>query len=90
MFLGPRAQDQEIDPIYQCQCWPEKLAREQGMSVSSGLGLYAPVSWRIQISSATIDLKAAISSAMASAGVLHPRVFLGRLFMRFATSFSRV
>ena len=48
------------------------------------------VKGRIQISSATIDLKAAISSAMASAGVLHPRVFLGRLFMRFATSFSRV
>jgi hypothetical protein len=31
----------------------------------------------IQTSSATVDLKAAISSAMASAGVLHPRVFLG-------------
>ncbi len=46
-------------------------------------------SW-IQTSSATVDLKAAISSAMASAGVLHPRVFLGRLFIRFATSFSHV
>jgi hypothetical protein len=44
----------------------------------------------IQTSSATVDLKAAISSAMASAGVLHPRVFLGRLFIRFATSFSNV
>jgi len=44
----------------------------------------------IQTSSATVDLKAAISSAMASAGVLHPRVFLGRLFIRFATSFSHV
>jgi len=29
----------------------------------------------IQTSSATVDLKAAISSARASAGVLHPRVF---------------
>ena len=57
------------------------------LPVQHGLG---PVQGRIQISSATIDLKAAISSAMASAGVLHPRVFLGRLFMRFATSFSRV
>jgi hypothetical protein len=46
-------------------------------------------SW-IQTSSATVDLKAAISSAMASAGVLHQRVFLGRLFIRFATSFSHV
>ena len=44
----------------------------------------------IQTSSATVNLKAAISSAMASAGVLHPRVFLGRLFIRFATSFSHV
>ena len=44
----------------------------------------------IQTSSATVDLKAAISSARASAGVLHPKVFLGRLFIRFATSFSHV
>ena len=44
----------------------------------------------IQTSSATVDLKAAISSAMASAGVLHPRVFLGRLFIRFAMSLSHV
>ena len=44
----------------------------------------------IQTSSATVDLKAAITSARASAGVLHPRVFLGRLFIRFATSFSHV
>jgi hypothetical protein len=36
------------------------------------------IAW-IQTSSATVDLKAAISSARASAGVLHPRVFLGRL-----------
>ena len=34
---------------------------------------------RIRIASATVDFKASISSAMASAGVLHPRVFLGRL-----------
>ena len=45
---------------------------------------------RIQVASATVDLKAASSSAMASAGVLHPRVFLGRLFIRAATSFSQV
>jgi hypothetical protein len=37
-----------------------------------------------------VDLKAAISSAMASAGVLQPRVFLGRLFIRFAMSLSHV
>ena len=52
--------------------------------------LNLPVTAWIQTSSATVDLKAAISSAMASAGVLHPRVFLGRLFIRFATSFSHV
>ena len=52
-------------------------------------GTTAGTAW-IQTSSATVDLKAAISSARASAGVLHPRVFLGRLFIRFATSFSHV
>ncbi|MFT7593909.1 MAG: L-2,4-diaminobutyrate transaminase [Paracoccaceae bacterium] len=35
----------------------------------------------IQVSSATLELKASISSVMASAGVFHPRVFLGRLFI---------
>ena len=44
----------------------------------------------IQVSSATVDLKSASSSAMASAGVLQPRVFLGRLFIRFAISMSHV
>ena len=44
----------------------------------------------IQVSSATVDLKAAISSAMASAGVLQPSVFLGRLFISAATSLSQV
>jgi protochlorophyllide reductase len=44
----------------------------------------------IQISSATVDLKAASSSAMASSGVLHPRVFRGRWFISRATSFSSV
>jgi len=48
------------------------------------------VEGRFQVASATVDLKAASSSAMASAGVLHPRVFLGRLFIRAATSFSQV
>ena len=43
----------------------------------------------IQTSSATVDLKAAISSAMASAGVLQSRVFLGRLFISAATSLSQ-
>ena len=43
---------------------------------------------RIQSSRATVDLKARISSAMASAGVLQPRVFLGLLFIRTATSLS--
>jgi len=43
-----------------------------------------------QVSSATVDLKAAISSAMASAGVLQPSVFLGRLFINAATSLSQV
>jgi hypothetical protein len=45
---------------------------------------------RFQVSSATVDVKAWISSAMASAGVLQPRVFLGRLFISAATSFSQV
>ncbi len=44
----------------------------------------------IQVSSATVELKAAISSAMASAGVLHPSVFLGLPFRSQATSFSHV
>jgi hypothetical protein len=46
-------------------------------------------SW-IQVASATPGLKASISSAIASAGVLQPRVFLGRLFSSAATSFSHV
>jgi len=40
----------------------------------------------IQDSSATVELKAAISSAMASAGVFHPRVLRGRSFISRATS----
>ena len=44
----------------------------------------------IQVASATPGLKASISSAIASAGVLQPRVFLGRLFSSAATSFSHV
>ena len=44
----------------------------------------------IQVSSATFDLKAASSSAMASSGVFHPRVLRGRWFIRRATSFSSV
>jgi uncharacterized phage protein (TIGR02218 family) len=44
----------------------------------------------IQASSATFDLKAASSSAMASSGVFHPRVLRGRWFIRRATSFSSV
>ena len=50
----------------------------------------APERAWIQTSSATVDLKAAISSAMASAGVLQPSVFLGRLFIRAAMSLSQV
>jgi hypothetical protein len=42
----------------------------------------------IQVSSATVDLKAASSSAMASSGVFHPRVLRGRWFIRRATSLS--
>ncbi len=45
---------------------------------------------RIQVSSATVSLKAASSSAMASSGVFHPRVLRGRWFIRRATSFSSV
>jgi len=45
---------------------------------------------RIQVASATASLKAAISSAMASAGVFQSRVFLGRLFIRAAMSLSQV
>jgi hypothetical protein len=44
----------------------------------------------IQVASATPGLKASISSAIASAGVLQPRVFLGRLSSSAATSFSHV
>jgi hypothetical protein len=44
----------------------------------------------IQVVSATTGLKASISSAIASAGVLQPRVFLGLLFSSAATSFSHV
>jgi hypothetical protein len=44
----------------------------------------------IQISSATFDLNAASSSAMASSGVFHPSVLLGRWFIRRATSLSSV
>jgi hypothetical protein len=43
-----------------------------------------------QVSSAMFDLKAAISSAMALAGVPQPRVFPGRLFIRAATSLTQV
>src|SRR5512132_222486 len=46
-------------------------------------------SW-IQLASATFDLKAAISSAMVSAGVFHPSVLRGRPFMSRATSLSQV
>ena len=49
----------------------------------------AGTAW-IQVSSATVDLKAASSSAMASSGVLHPRVLRGRWFIRRATSLSSV
>ena len=45
---------------------------------------------RFQIASATALLKAAISSAMASADVFQPRVFLGRLFIKAATSLSQI
>ena len=44
----------------------------------------------IQVSSATVDLKAASSSAVASSGVFHPRVLRGRWFIRRATSLSWV
>ena len=44
----------------------------------------------IQLASATFDLKAAISSAMVSAGVFHPSVLRGRPFMSRATSLSQV
>ena len=44
----------------------------------------------IQVSSATFDLKAARSSAVASSGVFQPRVLRGRWFIRRATSFSSV
>ena len=49
-----------------------------------------PGSAWIQLASATFDLKAAISSAMVSAGVFHPSVLRGRPFMSRATSLSQV
>jgi hypothetical protein len=54
-----------------------------------GLAWMDKAPW-IQVASATPGLKASISSAIASAGVLQPRVFLGRLFSSAATSFSHV
>ncbi len=65
-----------------------------GLSVSpaatrSGTIPGAKNTWS-QTSSATVELKALISSAMASAGVFQPRVFLGRPFINLATSFSQV
>jgi len=57
---------------------------------ASELGYFNQMTAWIQTSSATVDLKAWISSAMASAGVLHPSVFLGRLFINAATSLSHV
>ena len=47
------------------------------------------IAW-IQVSSATVALEAASSSAMASSGVRHPRVLRGRWFIKRATSFSSV
>ena len=53
-----------------------------GPSTGTGTG----TAW-IQVSSATFDLKAARSSAMASSGVFQSRVVRGRGFIRRATSF---
>jgi hypothetical protein len=44
----------------------------------------------IQASSATFDLKAAISSAMAPAVVFHPSAFLGLPFRRQVMSLNHV
>jgi len=43
-----------------------------------------------QVSSATFDLKAAGSSAMASSGVFQPRVWRGGWFIRRTTSLISV
>jgi hypothetical protein len=72
------------DPFVQ-----EFLNRRHFGSMKWAFHVMAGASW-IQTSSATVDLKAAISSAMASAGVLQPSVFLGRLFIRAAMSLSQV
>ncbi len=71
------------------------LVAEDGERREAGRDLEtrSDAQWRepwIPVSSATVDVKAAISSAMASAGVLQPRVFLGRLFIRVAISLSHV
>jgi hypothetical protein len=58
--------------------------------VSSSLDIVPSGRPWIQTSSATVDLKVVISSAMASVGVLQPRVFLGRFFIRFTMSLSHV
>ena len=65
-----------------------------GRALSSRLGINycfctRSFTW-IQLASATFDLKAAISSAMVSAGVFHPSVLRGRPFMSRATSLSQV
>jgi len=61
------------------------LARQQTFTNVATAG----TAW-IQVSSATFDLKAASSPAMASSGVFHPRVLRGRWFIRRATSLSSV
>ena len=79
---------------------PPKLTPAQ--RVEEGPGRHDPrlVRWRradlagaikpwIQLASATFDLKAAISSAMVSAGLFHPSVLRGRPFMSRATSLSQ-
>lgn len=59
------------------------------LAVRENVTLLMGTSW-IQLASATFDLKAAISSAMVSAGVFHPSVLRGRPFMSRATSLSQV
>jgi len=87
--------DAFVHIIEQYLTYPVNAAVQDGFAETLlrtliGIGPKALDTPWIQTSSATVDLKAWISSAMASAGVLHPSVFLGRLFINAATSLSHV
>ena len=76
---------QDLDHLQQFAQRPSEPVEPHHGERIAGTG----ITW-IQLASATFDLKAAISSAMVSAGVFHPSVLRGRPFMSRATSLSQV